>query len=72
MSEHKEGLLLCSQALCNNPYDLRQSLTKAEDISGTSIKKVFVDKGYRGHGIQDKEVVISGQKKGITRSIKKQ
>jgi len=74
VTTHKEGLLLCTEAVFNNPYDghiLKQSLEKAELISNTTIEKVFVDKGYRGHNIEGKEIFISGQKKGITRSINK-
>jgi len=31
-----------------------------------------VDKGYKGHGIEDRQIFISDQKRGITRWIKKQ
>lgn len=30
-----------------------------------------MDQGYRGHGIKDIQVFISGQKRGVSRSIKK-
>ncbi len=30
-----------------------------------------VDRGYRGHEVKDTKVFISGQKRGVTRSIKK-
>lgn len=36
-----------------------------------SIQQCFVDRGYRGHGIKDIQVFISGQKRGVTNSIKK-
>lgn len=72
---HKEGLALGAEALHGNPYDghtLGCVLEKAENTSGTLIGQVYVDKGYRGHGITDKKVFISGQKKGVTRWIKSQ
>jgi IS5 family transposase len=72
---HKEGLALSSEALHGNPYDghtLKAILEKAESISGSTIKRAYVDKGYRGHKIVDKDVFISGQKNKTTRWVKKQ
>jgi IS5 family transposase len=71
---HKQGLALSSQALAQNQYDghvLASSLQKAEAIAQTSIEQVFVDKGYKGHAITDKQVYICGQKRGMTRTLKK-
>jgi IS5 family transposase len=65
---------LCSQALAENQYGdhvLADSLHRAEVIAQTSIEQAFVDKGYKGHGITDKQVYISGQKRGMTRILKK-
>jgi IS5 family transposase len=72
---HKEGLCISSQALHGNPYDghcLNNALSNAEKISGIKVKKVFVDKGYKGHKVEGTEVYISGQKAGITKLLKKQ
>ena len=71
---HKQGLALSSQALHENQFDghtLKDSLKKAEEIAKTIIDQAFVDKGYKGHGIEGTEVYISGQKRGITRTLKK-
>jgi len=71
---HKQGLALSSKALAENQYDghvLNSSLKRAEAIAQTSIEQAFVDKGYKGHGITDKQVYISGQKRGMTRTLKK-
>lgn len=71
---HKQGLALSSQALADHQYDghvLDSSLKRAEAIAQTSIEQAFVDKGYKGHGITDKQVYISGQKRGMTRTLKK-
>jgi IS5 family transposase len=71
---HRQGLALSSQALHENQYDghvLESSLKRAEAIAQTSIEQAFVDKGYKGHGITDKQVYISGQKRGMTRTLKK-
>ncbi len=34
-------------------------------------EQCFVDRGYHGHEVKDTKVFISGQKRGVTRSIKK-
>jgi len=36
------------------------------------IKRAFVVKSYKGHIVKDQEVFISGQKQGVTATIKKQ
>ncbi len=74
---HQQGLILSTGALHPNAYDghtLQQSLLQAEQLSGTKIERVFVDKGYKGHKIPDREceVFISGQKRGITPALKKE
>lgn len=71
---HKEGLALDVSALEGNPYDghtLKDVLAKAEENSQSKIKTIFVDRGYRGHSVTDKVVYKSGQKRGITKAIKK-
>lgn len=71
---HKQGLALSSQALAQNQYDghvLKSGLKKAEKIANAVITQVFVDRGYRGHGIEDQEVYISGQRRGMTRTLKR-
>lgn len=72
---HKQGLALSSQALHENQFDghtLDNSLKKAEEIIGISIEQAFVDKGYKEHGVEDTEVYILGQKRGMTRALKRQ
>jgi IS5 family transposase len=70
---HKEGLALGLKALHGNPYDghtLSEVLKEAEEACKTKINRVFVDKGYRGHSVTDKEVYISG-KRGLSVYFKK-
>jgi IS5 family transposase len=70
---HKKGLALSCRALHGNPHDghtLKEALLNAEALGSTKIERVAVDKGYKGHGVTDKKVYISGQKKGVTASIK--
>ena len=61
-------------ALSQNEFDghtLNKSLKKAEEIARTKITEGFVDKGYRGHGVTDTAIYISGQRRGMTQAIKK-
>lgn len=80
---HKQGLVIASQSIAGNPYDghtLKSALTKSEELTKIKIKSACVDKGYKGHGIDQEasgiNIFISGQKrhngKSLTRSIKKQ
>jgi IS5 family transposase len=84
---HKQGLVMASQAIAGNPYDghtLKSAIEESQDncskFTNIKIKSAFVDKGYKGHGIDPKEsginIFISGQKrhngKKLTQSIKKQ
>jgi transposase, IS5 family len=69
------GIVTGCEALSGAPYDghtLKKALDLSEQITGVKVKRAFVDKGYKGHGIEDTEVFISGQRKNITPSIKKQ
>ena len=71
---HKQGLVLSCQALSKPFYDghtLKPSLENAESVADCGIKQAFVDKGYKGHEIKDKEVYISGQWRGLTRTLRK-
>ena len=78
---HKQGLVICSEALLGNPYDghtLKPALESSERITGVEIESALVDKGYKGHVVESDtlrnhtKIFISGQKKGITKSLKKQ
>jgi IS5 family transposase len=72
---HKEGLALNVSAIHHNPYDghtLETALKEAEKNSCCSIEEAYVDKGYRGHGVQNKKVFISGTTKGLTRWMRSQ
>ncbi len=74
---HQEGLVLSAQGLHGNPYDghtLKAALNHAETLSRVPIKRSFVDKGYRQHGIEDRQVFMSGTKRlppSINRALKR-
>lgn len=65
---HKEGFILGSKALHGNPFDghtLKEAIDQAEQLSGTKISQVYVDKGYRGHGVTDCQVISSNSKRKL-------
>lgn len=71
----KKGLILSSKALEKNIYDghsLEESLHLSKKVTQIPIKKVFVDKGYKGHHLDDPLVYISGKKRGISQYMRKQ
>lgn len=79
---HKKSLITSSQSLDGNPYDghtLKAALDNSEEITNRKITSAFVDKGYKGHGINTEEsgikVFMSGQKKHngkkLTKTMKK-
>jgi len=68
------GIVTGSKALAGNPYDghtLAAALNRSAKISGVLAQTAFVDKGYKGHKCESTKVFISGQKRGITASIRK-
>jgi transposase, IS5 family len=71
---HQEGLVLNAEALHGNPFDghtLQEALLKAERLSGTPVREVFADKGYRGHGVESADVYLAGRRKGLTTHYRK-
>ena len=38
----------------------------------TKPRRCYVDRGYRGHGVTDTAVYISGQRRGLTHSIRRE
>ena len=71
---HKEGLVVGMKSLPGNPYDghsLAGALKQVGELTGKLPKAVFVDKGYRGVEIAGTQIWRSGQKRGVTASIRK-
>lgn len=66
--------ILQAQAVHKNPYDghtLSGALEQLERIIGRSPDENYTDKGYKGHKIRNRRVILSGQKRGVTDKIKK-
>jgi len=68
--------VLHARALPGNPYDghtLRDVIEGAQKLTGCEIERAYVDKGYRGHDAHNpRRVFISGQKRGVFGSIKRE
>jgi len=70
-----KGIITSALAIAGNPYDghtLSEAINASERITNQKVKKAFVDKGYKGHGVENTIVYISGQRKDITSRIKKE
>ena len=68
--------VLHAKALHGNPYDghtLGPVIADTEALTGVEVKRAHVDKGYRGHNHpKTLRVWISGQVRGVTRSIRRE
>jgi len=68
--------VLNARALPGNPYDghtLKEAIENTERLTGCSIERAYVDKGYRGHNASHPHrVFISGQKRGVFGAIKRE
>jgi IS5 family transposase len=67
----KEGLVVGCRFMPGNPYDT-YTLDETLEQCGTDQKSAtaIVDKGYRGARIDGVRIVMPGQKRGITRTLK--
>jgi len=68
--------VLHAKALHGRPYDghtLKQVMDEYQTQTGIEPKRIYVDKGYRGHNYPKKyRVFKSGQRRGVTPTIKKE
>ena len=73
---NKEGLVIGARSFPGNPYDghtLAEQLEQVAIISDVKPTHCYVDKGYRGHGVEDVAVYLSGQRRGVnTRRLKRE
>ncbi len=71
---HKEGFVVGIRSMPGNPYDghtLCEALEQVEILTDTRPKRAFVDRGYRGHGVQTTEGYMAGQKRGMTPALQR-
>ena len=63
------GFVVGMRALPGNPYDghtLHEALEQVEILTDRRPDMAFVDRGYRGHGVETVKVFISGARRGVT------
>jgi len=71
----RDNFVVGMQALPGNPFDghtLAEALEQVNRVAGVVPERCYVDRGYRGHGVEDSSVFISGQRRGVTPTIKKE
>ncbi len=67
--------VLGARALPGNPYDghtLGDQMAQTERLTGVEIERAYVDRGYRGHDADRARVILSGQKRGIAPTIRRE
>ena len=69
----KEGLVVGMRSMPGNPYDghtLEETLEQVSILADHKPTTAIVDKGYRGVELVGVHILRSGQKRGITRSLR--
>ena len=72
---NRSNLVIGAQSLPGSPYDghtLSSALQQVERLTGQHPERCYVDLGYRGHDVTDVEVFKARQKRGVTRSIRRE
>ena len=72
---NRSNLVVGAQSLPDNPHDghtLSTALDQVERLTGQRPERCYVDLGYRGHDVSDVEVFKARQKRGVTRSIRRE
>jgi IS5 family transposase len=75
VTTNKKGFIVGTKAFTHNPFDghtLKSAIEQAEQLTGFSVRDIFVDRGYRGsnHWPQGKNVFLSGRR-GLKASLKR-
>ena len=67
-----EGFVVGMRSFAGNPYDghtLGAALEQVEILTEHLPELVVVDRGYRGHGVDKTQVLISGTRRGLTPAL---
>jgi transposase, IS5 family len=67
--------VLGARALPGNPYDghtLAAQIAQTERLTGVGIERAYVDRGYRGHDADRARVILSGQRRGLTPTMRRE
>ena len=72
---NRSNLVVGAQSLPGRPYDghtLSGALDQITRLSGQRPERCYVDLGYRGHDVEDVVVFKARQKRGVTKSIRRE
>ena len=72
---NRSNLVVGAQSMPGNPHDghtLKQALQQVERLTGHRPERCYVDLGYRGHDVDDVTVFKARQKRGVTKSIRRE
>ena len=64
-----------ARTLPGNPFDghtLAAQIAQTERITGVPVERAYVDRGYRGHDADKQRVFVSGQKRGVTPTMRRE
>ena len=74
-TSNRSNLVIGAQSMPGNPHDghtLSKALQQVERLTGQRPQRCYVDLGYRGHDVSDMTVFKARQKRGVTRSIRRE
>lgn len=69
----KEGLVVGMRSMPGNPYDghtLDETIEQVGILADQRPRTVMVDKGYKGTEVDGVQILRSGQRRGVTRTMK--
>jgi IS5 family transposase len=69
----KEGLVVGMRSMPGNPYDghtLDETIEQVSILANQRPRMVMVDKGYKGAEVDGVQILRSGQRRGVTRTMK--
>ena len=76
VTTNREGLVLAARHFEGNPYDghtLKDTVSQAVQMTSVETKRIYVDKGFRGHDYEgEADVILSGRKRGLTPQMKRE
>lgn len=72
---NRSNLVVGAKSLPGNPHDghtLKGTLQQVEHLTGQRPERCYVDLGYRGHDVEHTQVFKARQKRGVTKSIRRE
>ena len=72
---NREGFILAANAFDETPYDghtLKATVEQSIRASDVDPKRIYVDRGYRGHDDGKARVIIAGQKRSLTPTMRRE